>query len=140
VRRSGGGRKRLSMQDPTLVADLEALLDPKGDPMSLLKWTTKSISHLHIALQAQGHVVAQTTIRRLLRAGDYTLQANSKEYEGSDSPDRAAQFRHIKDACTLGEAQETPIISVDCKKKELLGTFKQNGQEWQPKGQSVAVN
>jgi Rhodopirellula transposase DDE domain len=140
VRRSGGGRKRLSLQDPTLVADLEALLDPKGDPRSLLKWTTKSISHLHTALQAQGHVVAQTTIRRLLRAGDYTLQANSKEYEGSGSPDRDAQFRHIKDACTLGEAQETPIISVDCKKKELLGTFKQNGQEWQPKGQSVAVN
>jgi hypothetical protein len=140
VRRSGGGRKRLSTQDPTLVADLEALLDPKGDPMSLLQWTTKSISHLHTALQAQGHVVGQTTIRRLLRAGDYTLQANSKEYEGSDSPDRDAQFRHIKDACTRGEAQGTPIISVDCKKKELLGTFKQNGQEWQPKGQSVAVN
>ncbi len=70
VRRSGGGRKRLSARDPTLVADLEALLDPKGDPLSLLKWTTKSISHLHLALRAQGHRVAQTTIRRLLRAHD----------------------------------------------------------------------
>jgi Rhodopirellula transposase DDE domain len=140
VRRSGGGRKRLSTLDPTLVADLEALLDPKGDPMSLLKWTTKSISHLHTALQAQGHVVAQTTIRRLLRAGDYTLQANTKEFEGSTAPDRDAQFRHIKEACTLGDAQEMPIISVDCKKKELLGTFKQHGQEWLPKGQAIAVN
>jgi hypothetical protein len=140
VRQSGGGRKRLSTQDPTLVADLEALLDPKGDPMSLLKWTTKSISHLHAALQAQGHSVARTTIRRLLRAHDYTLQANSKEDEGLGSLDRDAQFRHIKEASAQCAARGAPLISVDCKKKELLGTFKNNGQEWQPKGQRVAVN
>ncbi len=140
IRRSGGGRKRLSAQDPTLVADLEALLDPQGDPMSLLKWTTKSIRHLHEALQAQGHVVAQTTVRRLLRAQDYTLQANTKEYEGVGSPDRDDQFTHIKEACARFEAAGNPIISVDCKKKELLGQFKNNGREWQPTGQPVAVH
>ena len=140
IRRSGGGRKRLSSQDPTLVSDLEALLDPQGDPMRLLKSTSKSISHLHTALLAQGHTVAETTIRRLLRAHDYTLQVNTKEDEGASSPDRDAQFLHIKAACVQGEQAGTPIISVDCKKKELLGTFKNNGQEWQPKGQPVRVN
>jgi hypothetical protein len=139
VRSRGGGRKSVSSQDPTLVADLEALLDPKGDPMSLLKWTTKSISHLHAALRAQGHDVAQTTIRRLLRARDYTLQANKKEHEGASAPERDDQFTHIKEECARFEAEGNPIISVDCKKKELLGHFKNKGQEWQPKGQPVAV-
>src|SRR5664279_1248485 len=88
IRRQGGGRKSRSAQDPTLVRDLEALLDAKGDPMRLLQSTSKSISHLHTALLAQGHTVAQTTIRRLLRAHDYTLQANRKEYEGAGAPDR----------------------------------------------------
>jgi Rhodopirellula transposase DDE domain len=140
VRSSGGGRKRLSAQDPTLVTDLEALLDPKGDPMSLLKWTTKSIRHLCMALQAQGHTVAETSVRRLLQAQDYTLQANKKAHEGAGSPDRDAQFIHIKERCTQCEQDGLPIISVDCKKKELLGNFKNNGQEWQPKGQPVTVN
>jgi Rhodopirellula transposase DDE domain len=140
VREKGGGRKSRSSQDPTLVADLEALLDPKGDPMSLLKWTTKSITHLQQALQAQGHRVAETTVRRLLQALGYTLQANRKEHEGATDPDRDGQFTHIKEACAACEAQGNPIISVDCKKKELLGNFKNNGREWQPKGQPVAVN
>jgi hypothetical protein len=140
VRGHGGGRKSLSTRDPTLVADLEALLDPKGDPMSLLKWTTKSISHLRTALQEQGHTVAETTVRRLLQAHGYTLQANKKEYEGASSPDRDGQFAHIKEACTRCEEAGQPIISVDCKKKELLGNFKNNGREWQPKGQPVTVN
>jgi Rhodopirellula transposase DDE domain len=140
VREKGGGRKRLSAQDPTLVSDLEALLDPKGDPMSLLKWTTKSITHLQRALQAQGHRVAETTVRRLLQTQGYTLQANRKEHEGATDPDRDGQFTHIKAACAAGEAQGNPIISVDCKKKELLGNFKNQGREWQPKGQPVAVN
>jgi hypothetical protein len=140
IRRSGGGRKSLSAQDPTLVSDLEALLDPKGDPMRLLQSTSKSIRHLHTALRTQGHTVAETTIRRLLRAHDYTLQVNTKEDEGTGSPDRDAQFTHIKAACAQSEQAGTPIISVDCKKKELLGTFKNNGQEWQPTGQPVRVN
>ena len=140
VRARGGGRKKLSDQDPTLVADLEALLDPKGDPMSLLKWTTKSITHLQQALEAKGHTVGETTVRRLLQAHDYTLQANRKEHEGATSPDRDAQFAHITDACAQFAQAGQPIISVDCKKKELIGTFRNNGQEWQPKGQPTAVN
>jgi hypothetical protein len=140
IRGSGGGRKSLSAQDPTLLADLEALLDPRGDPMSLLKWTTKSISHLHQALHAQGHTIAETTIRRLLRAHDYTLQANKKEHEGASAPERDSQFAHIREECTRCEAEGQPIISVDCKKKELLGNFKNNGREWQPQGQPVTVN
>jgi hypothetical protein len=140
IRGSGGGRKSRSVQDPTLVADLEALLDPKGDPMSLLKWSTKSISHLHQALHAQGHTVAETTVRRLLQAHGYTLQANKKAHEGASAPDRDEQFTHIKEACAQCKEEGTPIISVDCKKKELLGNFKNTGQEWQPKGQPVTVN
>jgi hypothetical protein len=140
VRARGGGRKSRSSQDPTLVGDLEALLDPKGDPMSLLKWTTKSITHLQQALHAQGHRVAETTVRRLLQAQGYTLQANRKAHEGATDPDRDGQFTHIKEACAAFEAQEQPIISVDCKKKELLGNFKNQGREWQPKGQPTTVN
>jgi hypothetical protein len=140
VRSKGGGRKSLSVRDSTLVVDLEGLLDPKGDPMSLLKWTTKSISHLQVALREKGHTVAQTTVRRLLQAHGYTLQANKKTDEGASAPDRDDQFMHIKEACTYCEEEGQPIISVDCKKKELLGTFKNNGQEWQPKGRPVPVN
>jgi hypothetical protein len=140
VREKGGGRKRLSAQDPTLVSDLEALLDPKGDPMSLLKWTTKSITHLHQALHAQGHRVAETTVRRLLQTQHYTLQANRKEHEGAHDPDQDGQFMHIKEACAACEEQGNPIISVDCKKKELLGNFKNQGREWQPTGQPITVN
>jgi len=140
VRSRGGGRKRLSALDPTLVTDLEGLLEPKGDPMSLIKWTTKSISHLQQALQEKGHTVAQTTVRRLLQAHGYTLQAHKKEHEGASNPDRDSQFAHIKEECTRCEEAGQPIISVDCKKKELLGNFKNNGREWQPKGQPVTVN
>jgi hypothetical protein len=140
IRVRGGGRKSRSSQDATLVSDLEALLDPKGDPMRLLKSTSKSISHLHTTLQAQGHTVAETTIRRLLRAHAYTLQVNKKAYEGAGATDRDSQFLHIKAACAQGKQAGTPIISVDCKKKELLGNFKNNGQEWQPTGQPVSVN
>ena len=140
VRSRGGGRKRLSAQDPTLVADLDALVEPKGDPMSLLKWTTKSISHLQRALQEQGHTVAETTVRRLLQAHDYTLQANKKVLEGAGHPDRDAQFAYIAEECAQADGAGRPLISVDCKKKELLGACKNNGREWQPTGQPVPVN
>jgi len=140
IRCSGGGRRRLSAQDPTLVPDLEALLDLKGNPMSLLKWTTKSVGKLCTALREQGHTVAETTVRRLLRAQGYTLQANKKAHEGAGAPERDGQFTHIKEACAQFEAAGDPIISVDCKKKELLGNFKNNGREWQPKGRPATVN
>ena len=140
IRRSGGGRKRLSVQDPTLVPDLDALLEPRGDPMSLLTWTSKSVSTLCMALRERGHAVAQTTVRRLLQTHDYTLQANRKVHEGAGAPDRDGQFAHSTEACAQFEAAGDPIISVDCKKKALLGTFKNNGREWQPQGQPATVN
>jgi hypothetical protein len=140
IRARGGGRKSLRSQDVTLEADLEALLEAKGDPMRLRQSTSTSVRHLHKTLLAQGHTVSETTIRRLLQAGNYALQANKKEDEGASKPDRDAQFKHIAEKCARGEEQGNPIISVDCKKKELLGNFKNNGREWQPTGQPVSVN
>jgi transposase-like protein len=136
----GGGRKAVVVQDATLVADLESLLDPKGDPMSLLKWTTKSVAHLQAALAQMGHVVAATTIRRMLRAQGYSLRAHKKNIEGTAHPDRDAQFTHIRATCQIFEQHGNPIISVDCKKKELIGPFKNNGAEWLAKGKTTEVN
>jgi hypothetical protein len=140
LRRPGGGRKSLSSHDPTLAVDLEALVDTVGDPMSLLKWSTKSISNLQQGLAAKGHKIGETTVRRMLVKQDYSLQANKKTDEGSGHADRDAQFQHVKEACAAVEARGSPLVSVDCKKKELLGNFKNNGREWQPKGQPVSVN
>jgi len=139
-RKVGGGRKQTVEKDASLLADLEGLLDPKGDPMSLLKWTTKSVSHLKEALGHMGHEVAETTIRRILRARGYSLRANKKNIEGTSHPDRDAQFEHIQTTCQAFEQRGDPIISVDCKKKELLGQFKNNGAEWQAKGEATEVN
>jgi transposase len=139
-RGEGGGRKKAVAKDATLQADLESLLDPKGDPMSLLKWTCKSVAHLKQRLQQMGHQVADTTIRRLLRAQGYSLRANKKNIEGTSHPDRDAQFGHITTKCKAFEQQGNPIISIDCKKKELLGNFKNNGTEWQAKGEAREVN
>ena len=126
-------------KDASLLTDLESLLEPKGDPMSLLKWTTKSVAHLQEALERMGHEVAQTTIRRILRRRGYSLRANKKNSEGTSHPDRDAQFEHIHATCQAFEQHGNPIISVDCKKKELLGQFKNNGAEWQAKGEATEV-
>jgi transposase len=139
-RQPGGGRKPAVEKDASLQADLESLLEPKGDPMSLLKWTTKSVAHLKAALEQRGHAVAETTIRRMLHAWGYSLRANKKNIEGTSHPDRDAQFAHIKQTCQAFEHQGNPIISVDCKKKELIGQFKNNGVEWQAKGEQTEVN
>ena len=139
-RAKGGGRKKAVERDANLLADLESLLEPKGDPMSLLKWTTKSVAHLQAALEQMGHQVAETTIRRLLHALGYSLRANKKNIEGTSHPDRDAQFAHIKAQCQQFEQDGNPIISVDCKKKELIGQFKNHGREWQAKGQDSVVN
>jgi transposase len=139
-REKGGGRKKAVERDAKLLADLESLLEPKGDPMSLLKWTTKSVAHLKETLEQMGHQVAETTIRRLLHALGYSLRANKKNIEGTSHPDRDAQFAHIKAQCQQFEQQGNPLISVDCKKKELIGQFKNNGREWQAKGQDTVVN
>ena len=139
-RKEGGGRRPAIAKDTSLQADLESLIDPKGDPMSLLKWTTKSVAHLTKTLQHMGHDVADTTVRRLLPALGYSLRANKKTIEGVSHPDRDAQFAHSKQTCAEFAQQGGPIISVDCKKKELLGQFKNNGTEWQAKGTQTRVN
>lgn len=139
-REKGGGRKSAVEKDGRLLADLESLLEPKGDPMSLLKWTTKSVAHLQEALEHRGHEGAETTIRRILRTFGYSLRANKKNIEGTSHPDRDGQFEHIHSMCQKFEQRGDPIISVDCKKKELLGQFKNNGAEWQAKGKATEVN
>jgi transposase len=140
IRRLGAGRKKLANSDTTLLTDLEQFLEPKGDPMSLVRWTTKSLAHLVQALEAKGHQIKKSALADLLHAQGFSLHSNKKTIEGEAHPDRDAQFAHINAACQAFEAQGAPIISVDCKKKELLGQFKNNGREWQAKGEETRVN
>jgi Rhodopirellula transposase DDE domain len=140
IRGEGGGRKKQEKHDASLQADLEALLEPKGDPMSLLQWTTKSVARLKQALKQQGHQLGDTAISKRLHAMGFSLRANKKTIEGKGHADRDGQFEHIKKHCEQFEAAGDPIISVDCKKKELLGNFKNNGREWQAKGEETTVN
>src|SRR5690348_10402481 len=140
IRRPGAGRKKLARTDPTLLTDLESLLDPKGDPMSLVRWTTKSLAHLVKALEAQGHQIQKSALAELLHDLGFSLRVNKKNIEGVSHPDRDAQFQHLKERCQAFEQQGNPIISVDCKKKELIGNFKNNGAEWQAKGEKTEVN
>lgn len=140
IRGVGGGRKKQEEHDASLQADLEALLEPKGDPMSLLQWTTKSVARLKQALKQQGHQLGDTAISKRLHAMGFSLRANKKTIEGKGHADRDGQFEYIKKHCEQFEAAGDPIISVDCKKKELLGNFKNNGREWQAKGEETTVN
>jgi DDE family transposase len=136
VRRPGGGRKPKAETDPTLLDDLEALVEPltRGDPMSPLRWTCKSLHKLAAALREQGHAVSHETVRQLLLGLDYRLQATCKTREGSDEPDRNAQFEHLNAEAKRFQAAGQPVISVDTKKKELVGDFANAGREWQPSG------
>jgi Rhodopirellula transposase DDE domain len=136
LRRPGGGRKAKTATDPTLLDDLEALVDPltRGDPMSPLRWTCKSTYKLAATLREQGHAVSHETVRQLLLGLDYRLQAPSKTREGSEEPDRNAQFEHINAETERFQAAGQPVISVDTKKKELVGDFANGGREWQPSG------
>ena len=141
VRRRGGGRKRLTELDPTLVLDLERLVadDCRGDPESLLVWTSKSVRNIAGGLRELGHRVEYVTVAKLMRAVGYSLQANVKTREGAQHPDRDAQFRYINAAATRAVAAGEPVISVDTKKKELVGDFKNAGREWRPKGEPELV-
>jgi Rhodopirellula transposase DDE domain len=136
-RRPGGGRKPLTAVDPSLLADLDHLIDPvtRGDPESPLRWTCKSTYHLAEALQRQGHAISQPTVYRLLATLGYSLQSNRKTEEGTDHPDRDAQFQFIYRQVKRFQRQGQPVISVDTKKKENMGNFSQSGQEWEPQGQ-----
>ncbi len=130
-------RQQSLYDQPHLV---EELLEPKGDPMSLVKWTTHSLAHLVKALSKQGHTIKKSALAELLHELGYSLKANKKTIEGVSHPDRDEQFGHITTLCKQFEQKQAPAISVDCKKKELLGTFKNQGREWQPKGQQTRVN
>ena len=141
VRRPGAGRKALSETDPTLATDLESLIDPvtRGDPESPLRWTCKSSSKLAEALRKKGHDVGDTSVRTLLQKLGYSLQANAKVREGTAHPDRNAQFEYINAQAEAFLAANEPVISVDTKKKELVGDFKNGGREWHPKGKPERV-
>lgn len=141
VRKRGGGRRALTDLDPTLLRDLEGLLEAgrRGDPMSLLVWTSRSVRNLAGALREQGHTVHFTTVAKLLGLLGYSLQANVKTREGSSHPDRDAQFAHINTIANAAIAAGQPVISVDCKKKELVGDFNNAGREWHPKGDPELV-
>ncbi|HEV3143520.1 MAG TPA: ISAzo13 family transposase [Gemmataceae bacterium] len=141
VRRPGGGRKRLSQADRTLRQDLEALVDPatRGDPQSPLRWTCKSTRNLAAALADKGHAVSHQTVARLLQELDYSLQVNRKTKEGASHRDRNAQFEYIAKQVRSFQRRGQPVVSVDTKKKELVGDFKNGGQEWQPEGEPEAV-
>jgi Rhodopirellula transposase DDE domain len=136
VRRQGAGRPRLSRQDPGLLRDLKALLEPatRGDPQSPLLWTCKSTRNLAEELGRLGHGVSHDTVGRLLEEMDYSLQANRKTKEGKGHPDRDTQFHHINRQVRRFQRRGQPVVSVDTKKKELLGDFKQSGREWRPRG------
>jgi hypothetical protein len=141
LRRPGGGRKRPVDQDPVLLRDLETLVDPvtRGDPMSPLRWTCKSAAKLAAELRAKGHAVSERTVNRLLHVLDYSLQSNRKTIEGKSHPDRDAQFQYINRRVKAFQRQGQPVVSVDAKKKELVGQFRNGGREWQPKGQPEEV-
>jgi hypothetical protein len=136
VRRPGAGRPRLSEQDERLLNDLTTLVEPgtRGDPQAPLLWTCKSTRNLADELVAMGHEVSHDTVGRLLEEMDYSLQANRKTREGKDHPDRDAQFDYINRKVKQFQKRDQPVISVDTKKKELLGDFKQSGREWRPHG------
>ena len=140
-RRAGGGRKRRVEHDPTLLADLEALVEPttRGDPQSPLRWTCKSVRRLAEELRAQGHQVSPQVVGDLLHEADYSLQGTRKTREGGKHPDRNAQFEHIAARVRDFQKRHQPVISVDAKKKELVGDFKNAGREWHPKGQPPQV-
>ena len=142
IRQSGGGRKRIEEIDSTILEDLDQMIEPetRGDPMSPLRWTCKSTRQLATALQAQGHRVSHQLVSELLRSTGYSLQANAKTLEGKQHPDRDAQFQYLSEQSKAFLKQGLPVVSMDAKKKELVGVFKNAGREWQPQKQPVEVN
>ncbi len=142
VRAPGGGRKKLVETDPELAVRLKALVDPetRGDPMSLLVWTTKSTRNLAGALTLEGHPVSDRTVARMLQGMGFSLQGNAKVVEGKQHADRDAQFRYLAGQVEEHLAAGQPVVSVDTKKKELVGEFKNGGREYQPEGRPERVN
>ena len=141
VRRPGGGRKPLIATDASLLDDLLALVSPseRGDPMSPLRWTCKSLRRLSAELVDRGHRISHTVVGELLKQQKFSLQANRKTREGDSHPDRDAQFAYINEHVTKALAERQPTISVDTKKKELVGDFKNGGREWRPQAEPEEV-
>jgi Rhodopirellula transposase DDE domain len=142
IRRPGGGRHSISTTDRTVLRDLNRLIDPstRGDPMSPLLWTCKSTRNLADALLELGHDLSHQTVGRMLVDLGYSLQANRKTEEGQDNPDRDAQFKHINAKVRSFQRRGQPVVSVDTKKKEIIGNYKNSGSEWEPSGQPRRVN
>ena len=142
VRAPGGGRKKLVEHTPEIIGLLSALVDPetRGDPMSPLLWTTKSTRNLADTLTCQGYAVSDRVVARMLKDQGYSLQSNTKALEGKQNPDRDAQFRYLAEQVNAHTLAGQPVISVDTKKKELVGPFKNNGREYQPAGSPERVN
>jgi len=136
VRREGAGRKRKAEQTPAMVQELERLVDPvtRGDPMSALRWTSKSTENLAEELRHKGYAISARTVAGLLPERGYSLQSNRKSRDGASHPDRDAQFQHISQQSQAFQQRGAPVVSVDTKKKELVGDFRNGGREWQPKG------
>jgi transposase len=141
IRKPGGGRKDITEYYPNILEKLEALVDPvtRGDPRSPLRWTCKSTRQLSQELERKGHAISNVTVADLLHRLDYSLQANAKTLEGASHPDRDAQFQYINSRVKEFLRRHQPVISVDTKKKELVGNFKNGGKEWQPKGEPEKV-
>lgn len=142
IRQTGGGRKSVIDHNPDILSALEALVEPdtRGDPMSPLRWTCKSTRQLAAALEAQGYSISPPTVARLLHGLGYNLQANTKTLEGTSHPDRDQQFRYINAYVKRYLKNQRPVISVDTKKKELVGSYKNAGQTWRHKGDPQPVN
>ena len=142
VRALGGGRKKAEIANPDLVGALDGLIEPetRGDPESPLRWTTKSTRHLATELSGMGHSVSHDVVAKILHSLGYSLQGTRKKLEGSQHPDRDDQFRYVNELATEFLAAGDPVISVDTKKKELVGRFAQAGKEWHPQGEPVEVS
>lgn len=141
IRKKGGGRKAIRSKDSTLLSDLDALIEPtvRGDPMSGIRWTCKSTRKIAKELHLKGHVISYATVAKELRNQKYSLQGNRKTDEGSSHSDRNTQFLHINKTATAFQKRGSPVISVDTKKKELVGNYKNNGKEWLPQGKPTNV-
>jgi hypothetical protein len=141
VRRVGGGRRPVVEVDPEVIKDVDRLIDPatRGDPESPLRWTSKSLAKLCVALAGMGHEISERTLGKLLKSQGFRLQANHKTREGAQHPDRNGQFEHINETVGQALASGQPAISIDCKKKEQIGDYKAVGREWEPTGKPVQV-
>lgn len=141
IRKAGGGRKKLSFHTPEIVKVIEQTADPKGNPQSTIRWTTFSMEHISMAVKALGYMVSPMSVYRILKSLGFALKANKKEIEGKGNhPDRNLQFEHINTIGLKVQLMDALIISVDCKKTELIGNFKNNGKEWIPAGTNTLVN